>query len=129
MISIDNWNPWTAIIFIGAPGLLAIAGIAHSFYLSHRRLEEIKEALKNSRYIYLWGPSLGKRGLIWSLFEISKIAGMVVWPRAAIIIGEINHADLYQFPPNLKRHLAINLTMMATAFIWMVIVAILLKLR
>lgn len=129
MTNIDTWDPWAAIIFIGVPGLLAITGIAHNFYLSRCHLEEIKEALKNSRYIYLWGPSLGKRGLIWSFLEISKIAGIVVWPRASIIIGEVNSADIEKFPPHLKRHLIINLTMMATAFIWMIVVAILLKLR
>ncbi|AMN79403.1 MULTISPECIES: hypothetical protein [Pseudomonas] len=129
MTNIDTWDPWAAIIFIGVPGLLAITGIAHNFYLSRCHLEEIKEALKNSRYIYLWGPSLGKRGLIWSFLEISKIAGIVVWPRASIIIGEVNSADIEKFPPHLKRHLIINLTMMATAFIWMIVVATLLKLR
>lgn len=129
MTNIDTWNPWAAIVFIGVPGLLAITGIAHNLYLSRCHLEEIKEALKNSRYIYLWGPSLGKRGLIWSFLEISKIAGIVVWPRASIIIGEVNSNDLEQFPPHLKRHLIINLTMMATAFIWMIVVAILLVLR
>jgi hypothetical protein len=129
LTNIDTWDPWAAIIFIGVPGLLAITGIAHNFYLSRCHLEEIKEALKNSRYIYLWGPSLGKRGLIWSFLEISKIAGIVVWPRASIIIGEVNSADIEKFPPHLKRHLIINLTMMATAFIWMIVVATLLKLR
>ncbi|MGY1877883.1 hypothetical protein [Pseudomonas reactans] len=129
MTNIDTWDPWAAIIFIGVPGLLAITGIAHNFYLSRCHLEHIKEALKNSRYIYLWGPSLGNRGLIWSFLEISKIAGIVVWPRASIIIGEVNSADIEKFPPHLKRHLIINLTMMATAFIWMIVVAILLKLR
>lgn len=129
MTSIDNWNPWVAIIFIGVPGLLAIAGIAHSLYLSRCHLDDIKEALKNSRYIYLWGPSLGRRGLIWSLLEISKIAGMVVWSRASIIIGEVNPADLEHLPPHLKRHLVINLTVMATGFTWMIVVAILLEFR
>lgn len=129
MINIDTWSPWVAILFLGAPGLLAVAGIAYSLYLSHRHLEAIKEALKSSQYICLWGPSLGKRGFIWSLLEISKIAGMVVWPRASIIIGEINPTDLENFPPYLKRHLIVNMTLMLTAFIWMIAAVILLKFR
>jgi hypothetical protein len=53
MTSIDNWSPWAAIFFLGAPGLLAVAGIAYNLYLSHRHLDAIKVALKNSRYIYI----------------------------------------------------------------------------
>lgn len=67
MSSINTWSPWVAIFFLGAPGLLAVAGIAYSLYLSHRHLEAIKEGLKSSQYMYFWGPSLGKRGFIWSL--------------------------------------------------------------
>ena len=129
MSSIDTWSPWVAIFFLGAPGLLAVAGIAYSLYLSHRHLEAIKEGLKSSQYMYLWGPSLGKRGFIWSLLEISKIAGMVMWPRASIIIGEVNPTDLGNFPPYLKRHLIVNMTLMLTAFIWMIAAVILLKFR
>ena len=54
MISIDTWPPWVAIIVTGGWGLLAAAGLAFSLYLSHRHLDAMKEALKNSRYIYLW---------------------------------------------------------------------------
>jgi len=113
MTSIDNWNPWVAIFVTGGPILLAAVSIAHSLYLSHRHLGAIKEALKNSRYIYLWGQSLGERGLIWSVYEISKISGMVVWPKSYIRMGELNPVDVENFPPGLKRRLVINLTMMS----------------
>ncbi|MFJ4131633.1 hypothetical protein [Pseudomonas cyclaminis] len=129
MTSIDTWPPWVAIIATGGWGLLATAGIAYSLYLSRYRLDAIKEALKNSRYMYIWGTSLGKRGLIWSLLEISKIAGMVAWPRASIQIGELDPVDLENFPPPLKRRLIINLTVMIIGFIWMMVVAILLEFR
>ncbi len=67
---------WLAFwIVAGGPCLLAATGLAYSLYLSHRHLDAIKEALKNSRYIYLWGPSLGQRGLILSLLEIAKSPG------------------------------------------------------
>lgn len=129
MTSIDTWSPWVAIFFIGFPALLALAGTAYSLYLSHCHLEAIKEALKNSRYIYVWGPSLGRRGLIWSLFEISRIAGMVLWPKTYIRLGDVNPVDLDSFPPHLKRHLAVNTTLMLTSCFWMMVVVILLKFR
>lgn len=97
--------------------------------LSHRHLNALKEALKNSRYIYIWGPSLGKRGLIWSILEISKITGMVAWPKASIKTGELDPLDLKNFPRNLKRRLIINLTVMTIGLTWMIGIAILLEFR
>lgn len=129
MTSIDAWNPWVAIIFFGGWGLLAYVGTAHSLYLSRCHMDAIKEALKNSRFIYLWGPSLGKRGVIWSLFEVSKITGMVLWSRAYIQMGDVNPADLERFPRYLKRHLLVNTTLMLTALVWLMVVVIVLKFK
>jgi hypothetical protein len=129
MTSIDTWSPWVSIFVAGGWIILAFASAAYSLYLSRCHLDSIKEALKNSRYIYLWGPSLGRRGLIWSLFEISRIAGMVLWPKTYIRLGDVNPVDLDSFPPHLKRHLIVNTTLMLTSCLWMAVVAILLQFR
>jgi hypothetical protein len=129
MTSIDNWSPWAAIFFLGAPFLLAVAGFAYSLYLSHRHLDAIKVALKNSRYIYIWGPSLGKRGFIWSLLEIAKITQMIMMPRASLIIGELDPNDLENFPPYLKRLLKIKLLMLVGCSVWAIISYVLVKFR
>ncbi|WP_300724899.1 hypothetical protein [Pseudomonas sp.] len=129
MTSIDTWSPWIAIIFTGTPILIGFVGIVFSLYLSHRYMDAIKEALKNSRYIYIWGPYLGKRGVIWSLLEIAKITGMVTWPWASLRIGELDPNDLKNFPPRLKRLLVINITMLYISFTWMAVVAVVLEFR
>ena len=129
MTSIDTWSPWVSIFVAGGWSLLAVAGTAYSLYLSRCHLDAIKEALKNSRYIYIWGDSLGKRGLIWSLFEISKIAGMVLWSRAYIRLGDVSPVDLENFPPHLRRHLIVNTTLMITSCIWMIVAALLVEFR
>ncbi|WP_314915107.1 hypothetical protein [Pseudomonas helleri] len=129
MTSTDTWSPWIAIILTGAPLLLAFVGAVFSLYLSHRHMDAIKEALKNSRYIYIWGTCLGKRGVIWSLLEIAKIAGMVMWPWASLRIGELDPTDLKNFPPRLKRLLVINATMMFIAFTWIVVEGVFLDFR
>ena len=129
MTSIDTWSPWIAIIVTGGWSLLAAAGLAFSLYLSNRQLDAIKEALKNSRYIYVWGPHLGKRGLILSLLEISKISGMVVWPWASLRIGELDPIDLKNFPTRLKRLLIIDLTIMIISCTWMGIAVVLIKFK
>ncbi|AZE66594.1 hypothetical protein SAMN05216475_2791 [Pseudomonas synxantha] len=129
MTSIDTWPRWVAIIITGGPGLLSVIGLAYSLYMTHRHLDAIKEALKNSHYIYIWGSSLGKRGLLWSLLEMAKIAGMVVWPKASIISGELDPIDLQNFPPHLKRHLIAITTMAFTALTWGIVAALLVKYR
>mgnify|MGYP003601437056 FL=1 len=129
MTSIDTWSPWIVIFFIGTPALLSAAGLAFSLYLTHRHLDAIKEALKNSRYIYLWGPSLGKRGVIWSLLEMSKITQMIIFPRSSLIIGELDPGDLEKFPPYLRRLLIIDMTIMITSAAWMAVAALLIKFK
>jgi len=129
MTSIDTWSPWVAIFFLGGPMLLAALTLAYSLYCSHRYLDAIKDALKNSRYIYIWGASLGKRGVIWSILEMGKISGMMLWPKASIIIGELDPTDFEHFPPHLKRRLVLNLKIMITGFIWMLVGAALVAYR
>jgi len=129
MTIIDSWPLWFAIFFLGAPLLIGVAGIAHSLHLSHRHLDAIKEALKNSHYVYIWGPSLGRRGFIWSILEISKITGMIVWPKPFIRIGELDPLDFKNFPPHLKWCLIANLTMINIPLAWMIAIAFLLKFR
>lgn len=129
MTAEEFWKSWLAFWLLAGPGLLGFVSIAYSQYLSHCHLDAIKEALKNSRYIYLWGPSLGKRGLIWSLLEISKISGMVVWPWASLRIGELDPGDLENFPPHLKRLLKIDVAIMIVGCVWQAIVVVLLKVK
>lgn len=125
----EFWKSWLAFGIVIGPSLLAIVSVAYSMYLSHCHLDAMKEALRNSRYIYLWGPSLGRRGVIWSLLEIAKISGMVVWSRAYIHAGEVNPVDLDKFPPHLKRLLIIDVAMKVISFTGMAVVAVLLKFK
>ena len=123
------WKSWLAIWIVAGPFLLGVVGIAYSLYLSHRHMDAIKEALKNSRYIYIWGPSLGKRGWIWSILDIAKIAGMIMMPKASIRLGELDPGDLENFPPHLKRLLKIKSVMLIGSAVWMLAVAVLLELE
>ncbi|WLH69822.1 hypothetical protein [Pseudomonas sp. FP2309] len=129
MSSIDTWSPWVAILVTGAPGLLGLMNIAYSLYLSSRQLDAMKNALKNSRYIYLWGPSLGKRGLILSLLEIAKITGMIMMPKAYIRLGDLNPVDLENFPAGLKQLLKINFLILTIGCAWLVVVCLLLHFK
>ncbi len=127
MTAEEFWKSWLLFWLLVGPFLLGIVGMAYSLYLSRRHLGAIKEALKNSRYIYLWGPSLGKRGLIWSLLEIAKITQIIIYPRSSLHIGELDPDDLEQFPPRLRRLLKIKSIMLIVNGVWVVAVFVLLK--
>lgn len=129
MTTDESWNAWLEIWLLASPFLFGLTGLALSLYLTHCHMDAIKEALKNSRYIYLWGDSLGNRGLIWSLLEMSQIAGMILMPKVHIRHGNLDPVDFENFPPYLKRRLTIVTTMIFTALIWMAVVAIALKFR
>ncbi|MPR01076.1 hypothetical protein F0169_02680, partial [Pseudomonas sp. MAFF 212408] len=103
MTSIDDWPLWIAIFVSGGPIFLGFIGLAFSLYLTHRHLDAIKKALKNSRYIYIGGDSLGKRGVLWSLLEMSKIAGMITDAQVHLRLGDLDPVDLENFPRYLKR--------------------------
>ncbi|KRP62979.1 hypothetical protein [Pseudomonas trivialis] len=129
MTSIDTWSPWVALIATGGPILLAIVNVIYSLYLRSRHLDAIKEALKHSRYVYLWGPSLGRRGLIWSLLEIVKFTGMVTLPKTHIRLGDLDPTDAENFPSRLKRLLQIKAVMMIGGGVWLGVVFALLQSR
>ena len=113
----------------GGPTVLGFVNIIFSLYLSRRHLDAMKESLKNSRYIYIWGPSLGKRGLICSAWEVMTIAGLVIWPKAHIRVGDVDPVDVENFPPHLKRLLIAKVAMAIITLAWAAIVALLIKLR
>ena len=129
MTGIDTWSPWVAIFVIGGWSLLALVNIAYSLYLSRCHLEALKEALKNSRYIYIWRTSLGKRGLIWSLLEIAKITGMIMMPQTHIRIGDLDTVDHKNFPPYLQHLLRLDFAMVIATGVWLTIVVVLLKIK
>jgi hypothetical protein len=125
---IDTWPPWLAIIFVGGPLLLGVAGIAYSLYLG-RHLDAMMEALKNSRYIYIWGPGLRNQGWLARIMLIAKIAGMVMMPKASIRIGELDPVDIKNFPPHLKRLLKIKAVMLVGSGVWLLVASLLVEFR
>ncbi|XXE00282.1 hypothetical protein J3P88_27740 [Pseudomonas sp. Z3-6] len=129
MIAAEFWKSWLAFWIVISPFLLAFVGIIFSLYLSHRHLDAMMEALKNSRYIYLWGPAWRGRGWFGGCVLIISIAGMVVWPRAYIRIGDVDPADIESFPPYLKRLLIVKVTVTIISFTGMAVVALLIKFK
>ncbi|AZE53823.1 hypothetical protein C4K03_1652 [Pseudomonas synxantha] len=63
MTSIDTWDPWVAIIFIGTPGLLAIAGTGYSLLPEPLPPRRHKGGLKEQPLYLSLGAELREAGL------------------------------------------------------------------
>ncbi|WP_339478430.1 MULTISPECIES: hypothetical protein [unclassified Pseudomonas] len=124
---ISGWPVWALLILNGGPILLSFVSLIFTMYLSRRHLDGMMEALDNSRYIHLWGPAWRGQGWVGGIVLIVKIAGMVVFPRANILNGDVDPTDIQNFPPRLKRLLVVFVLIVLTSIVWMVLVCLLLK--
>jgi hypothetical protein len=129
MTSIDTWSPWIALTVTGGPILVGILNIAYGLYLSHRHLDAMMQSLKNSRFIYSWGPGWRSQGWLGGFVLVSTIAGMVVWPKDYIRYGKVAFEDIENFPPGLKRLLVIYVTGVIVSLTGMAIAYLLVTFR
>lgn len=127
MIGEETRTSWLVFWLLAGPILLGAVHIVFSLYLSRRHLDAMLEALKNSRYIYIWGPGLRNQGWFGGFVLINKIGGMVLWPRAYIRIGDVDPVDIKTFPPHLKRLLQIDAVMLFGSAIGVLIGYVLVK--
>ncbi|MFL6610555.1 MAG: hypothetical protein ACJ8HF_20165 [Pseudomonas sp.] len=129
MIPEEFWKSWLAFWFMAGPTLLGFSSFLFCLYLSRRHLNAMMQALNNSRYIHLWGPAWRRRGWVGGIILIVKIAGMVVFPRANILSGNVDPTDIESFPPRLKRLLTVFLAIVYASLVWAVVVYLLMKFK
>ena len=104
---------------LAGPFLVIYAQLVFNLYLIRRHLDDMIDALPNSRYIYIWGESLRKQGWYGGMILLTKIGGMVMWPKAYIKLGDLDSADIANFPPHLKRLLRIDGAILIGTAVWM----------
>jgi hypothetical protein len=129
MTAEEFWKSWLAFWLLAGPILLAFISIVFNLYLSRRHLDAMMEAMKNSRYMYIWGAAWRRQGWFGRFVLINKIAGMVVWPKAYIRYGEVSYIDIENFPPHLKRLLTVYVVILLVSLTFMAIAGLLLKFR
>ena len=117
------WTSWLLICFLGGPILLIYLQIAFTYYLIRRHLDAMMNALPKSRYIYIWGTTLRKQGWFGGMLLINKIAGMIMFPKSYIRLGDFDRDDVSNFPPHLKRLLKIEITMLIVSAAWMLAIS------
>ena len=87
------------------------------------------EALKNSRYMYIWGEGWRRQGWFGAMILISRISNMVMMPRVYIRAGDVDPDDIKHFPPHLKRLLKVKSVLLVGAGVWLVILYMLVKFK
>jgi len=128
MIEEGFWKSWIVISFLAGPFLLIYIQIAFNLYLIRRHLDAMMDALPNSRYIYIWRGAR-TQGWFGGMLLVSKIAGMIMFPKSNIRTGDFDKEDIANFPPHLKRLLKIDTAMLIVSIIWSIATSILLKYR
>lgn len=114
---------WLSLLLLAGPFLLIILKILFNLYLIRRHLDAMISALPNSRHIYIWGKTLRKQGWFGGMFLINKIAGMIMFPKSYIRLGDFDRDDVSNFPPHLKRLLKIEITMLMASAAWMLAIS------
>lgn len=109
---------WLSFWLVSGPLWLAFMNMAFSLHIYHRYLDALMDALKNSRYIQDAERELRNQGWRSAIQVVAKITGMILLPRASIRIGELDAADLQNFPPHLRRLLIIDAVMLLTCLVW-----------
>ncbi|MBI6621419.1 MULTISPECIES: hypothetical protein [Pseudomonas] len=125
----EFWNSSLSDWIVLAMIPLNLACLMFSLYLIRHHLDTMMDALKNSRFIYLWAPAWRNRGCFGGFVLLSKIAGMVIFSNAYIRIGDVDAVDIKHFPHYLKRLLIIDITLMTFTLAWMGVVAALIKFK
>jgi hypothetical protein len=126
---ISSLSLWAFLLVNGGPFLLGLVSIAFSFYMSRRHVDDMLEALKNSRHIVIWGAGLRHQGWFGRLMLVAKIGGMVMWSGPGIRAGEMDPVDIKNFPPHLKRLLKAKMVLTGVIVVWLAIVVVLVKLE
>lgn len=114
---------WLSLLLLAGPFLLFILKILFNLYLIRRHLDAMISALPNSRYIYIWGTTLRKQGWFGGILLINKIAGMIMFPKSYIRIGDFDRDDVSNFPRHLKRLLKIEITILMVSAVWMLAIS------
>ncbi|AVO57337.1 hypothetical protein [Pseudomonas chlororaphis] len=128
MVDEKFWYSWMALALLLCPILLALVSLTFSYYLSRRYLREMLEALRESSYFHRWTERLQYEGWFEHFLMFISVRGMMLFPNAGVRRGFLCAKDVHNFPPRLKRLLAIKNTLDGVVIVWTVIVYILLKL-
>lgn len=87
------------------------------------------DSLKSSRFISLWGEGLQRQGWLGRIVVLTQVASIVLMSRIHIRYGEVNEADIKNFPRSLKRLLKIYAGMLVVALLWGAIAFVMLDSR
>lgn len=123
------WGSGWAITFMLAPCLLGFGGLLSEIHLAHsRHFSSLLHAFRRSaclpRLLQIWGPERA----ICRCLVVSGLSGILLYSKLSVQRGQLDREDLRDFPPELKRRLAITSWLIIIGFFWFMFAVVLLKL-
>jgi hypothetical protein len=128
MMSGSFWKSWWSLAFMVGPLLLVIVSFTLSIYIGSRHLNEMVDALKNSRHV-VSHAGLRHQGWFGRQMLVAKITGVLFCSGLLVRRGEVDADDLHNFPLHLRRFLKAKMTLSCVIGVWAAMVFVALKLK
>ncbi|MGB5955835.1 hypothetical protein [Pseudomonas sp.] len=118
MIDFESWSPFWKIVFLVAPFVIGLVGIAINVKISlSRDFNVALLAITSNPYLEqmkpVWGGSLRSRCLL-----MSTVSGLVTFPWLHLRLGWLDATELENFPPKLRRKMGAALWLILIASLW-----------
>lgn len=124
----ETWPLDLQIIFLIAPFVIALSGLAVQAYITHRHYDRIIAAFPNSlgvrNYQRLWAGF----DFVSRCMQVGSTGGFVIWPKIHIRQGTLDPEEVRNFPSDIKRLMRVSVGLLFFGFAWLLIAVALLKL-
>lgn len=123
----ETWPLDLQIVFLIAPFVIGLSGLAVQAYVTHRYYDQIIAAFPNSlgvkNYQRLWAGF----AFVSRFMQVGSTGGFLLWPKIHIRQGTLDPVEVRNFPPDIKRLMSVSLCLLSVGFAWLLIAVALLK--
>ncbi|WP_162988047.1 hypothetical protein [Stutzerimonas urumqiensis] len=123
----ETWPLDLQIVFLIAPFVIGLSGLAVQAYVTHRYYDQIIAAFPNSlgvkNYQRLWAGF----DFVSRFMQVGSTGGFLLWPKIHIRQGTLDPVEVRNFPPDIKRLMSVSLCLLSVGFAWLLIAVALLK--
>ena len=122
MIDINDWPISAKLILVIGPFVIGLPGPAILAYLVLRKDYDIAcSSIQSNPYLESMKQVWGRRRFKWRWMLICMIAGLITFPRLALLRGTLDPDELKHFPPKLKLKLALGAWLTLVGCVWMIV--------
>ncbi|MCQ4323912.1 hypothetical protein CXK94_13940 [Stutzerimonas stutzeri] len=123
----ETWPLDLQIAFLLAPFVIALSGVAIGVFIACRRFDTMLSALSNSA----WARQqdiLGTTSLASRFYLVGTLSGALFFSAFNVRKGVLDADDVRNFPPSLRRLMAVSTWLGFVGMAWLLLAVSLLKL-